>query len=219
MSRKKLPKAITRTSEDMREIAAGAAASEQRKKPARRRVSKNLADEEAAAPPSATRRDVVEAKPAPAISSPPAAGELLPPASIPAEPQAAGRRPQARKIVQRHTTYAAFGGLVPFPIVNVAGVTAIILRMVKALSDLYEVPFERDRTRSIVMGLMGGAVPTGLGAATTSTLALVIPGSALVGLAVSSITAATLTRGIGLVFVEHFESGTMSLDVIATGRA
>jgi hypothetical protein len=33
-----------------------------------------------------------------------------------------------------------------------------------------------------------------------------VPGSALVGLAVSAITAGALTRGIGLVFVDHFES-------------
>lgn len=103
------------------------------------------------------------------------------------------------------------GGLFPLPIANVAGVTAIIVRMVKALSDLYEVPFERDRTRSFVIGLMGGAVPTGLAAATASTLVFVIPGSGFVGLAVSSITAASFTRGIGLFFVERFENKTMSL--------
>ena len=89
------------------------------------------------------------------------------------------------------------------------------MRMVKRLSDLYEVPFERDRTRSFVVGVMGGAAPTGLGlaAATTATLAFAIPTSALVGLAVSAVTAAAVTRGIGLVFVEHFESGATSLGV------
>jgi uncharacterized protein (DUF697 family) len=192
MTRKKLPKAITRTSEDLREITAGA-----------------VADEEAPAPRSALLHDAVEANGTPAVSLLPAAGHLLPAASIHAEPQAVRRWLRARKIVERHKAYAALGGLFPLPIVNIAGVTAIIMRMVKQMSDLYEVPFERDRTRSIIIGFMGGAVPTGLGAATASTLALAIPGSALVGLAVSSITAAALTRGIGLVFVEHFENGGM----------
>jgi hypothetical protein len=54
---------------------------------------------------------------------------------------------------------------------------------------------------------MGGAVPTGLGAATASTLAFVVPGGAFVGLGVSAVTAAALTRGIGLVFIESFEGG------------
>ena len=100
---------------------------------------------------------------------------------------------------------AAVGGLFPMPAVNVVGVTAIILRMVKALGDLYGVPFERDKARSIVIGLMGGAAPAGLGAATASTLAFVLPGAGAVGLAVSSVTAAALTRRIGVVFIERFE--------------
>ena len=95
------------------------------------------------------------------------------------------------------------------PAVNVAGVTAVILRMVKLLSDLYDVPFERDKTRSVVIGIMGGAAPTGLGAVTSSTLALIVPGAAAAGIAVSSLTAAALTRKIGMSFVERFEKEAM----------
>jgi uncharacterized protein (DUF697 family) len=190
MTRKRLPKAITRTKADLREIAAGA-----------------VADVEA--PPPAPRR---AAKAGSAAADLPA----IPPH---AEPQAAVRLSLARKVVERHKVYAAMGGLFPLPIVNVAGVTAIILRMVKQLSDLYQVPFERERARSIIIGLMGGAVPAGLGSVATSTLIFAIPGSALVGLAVSSVTAAALTRGIGLVFVDHFENGGVPIDMLASERA
>jgi uncharacterized protein (DUF697 family) len=131
--------------------------------------------------------------------------------SIYVDGYAARRRARARSIVERHKTFAAIGGLFPLPIVNVAGVTAVMLRMVKQLSDLYGVPFERDRTRSLIVGLVGGAVPTGLGTATASTLAFVLPAHALVGLGVSAISAGALTRGIGLVFVDHFESTSMPL--------
>jgi hypothetical protein len=79
------------------------------------------------------------------------------------------------------------------------------------LSGLYEAPFERDRTRSLIVSLIGGAVPTGLGTAAASTLAFVLPGHALVGLGVSAITAGALTRGIGLVFLDHFESTSIPL--------
>jgi uncharacterized protein (DUF697 family) len=168
---------------------------------------KPLSDEEAPGLQSALPNDIAVAGSAPAISTPPVVSDVLPVTSINAEPQGLRRRAEARKIVERHKMYAAVGGLLPLPVVNVAGVTAIILRMMKALSKLYQVPFERDRTRSIVVGLMGGAVPTGLAAATSSTLAFVIPGSGLVGLAVSSVSAAAFTRGIGLVFIDHFESG------------
>jgi uncharacterized protein (DUF697 family) len=189
MTRKPLPKLITRPREDLRNIAASA-----------------VMDEEPQTPPS-TSRYVIKAIPATTISSLRIAAEPLP------EPQAARRRSLARKIVERHKMFAAMGGLFPVPIVNVAGVTAIIMRMVKQLSDLYAVPFERDRTRSVIIGFMGGAVPTGLGAVAASTLVFAIPAAGFIGLAVTSITAATLTRGIGLVFVEHYESGSMPLVV------
>jgi uncharacterized protein (DUF697 family) len=91
------------------------------------------------------------------------------------------------------------------PVVNIAGVAAIILRMLKQLSELYQVHFERDRTRLFVIGVLGGAAPTGLGAATVSTIGLVAPVPAFLGLAVSALTAAAVTRAIGEVFIESFE--------------
>jgi uncharacterized protein (DUF697 family) len=126
---------------------------------------------------------------------------------VPTELNAVRRLARARAIVERHATYSAAGGLIPLPLVNVASVTAIILRMVKRLSALYGVPFERDRARAIVVGLVGGATPTGLAAVTTSTLQYLVPATALIGLAVSSVAAVGCTRSIGRIFVEHFENG------------
>jgi uncharacterized protein (DUF697 family) len=217
MTGKKLPKAITRPSEDLKDIAAAAVAAERPNRLAQLVPSRHLSGESTAARPSAPQNDAAVAEPVPAVSRLPVAAALLPVAPIDADPQAARRRSQAEKIVKRHTSYAAVGGLVPLPIANVAAGTAVIMRMVKKLSDLYEVPFERGRTRSLIIGLTGGAVPTGLAAATTSTLAYVVPGSAFVGLAVSSITAAAFTRGIGMVFVDHFENAAISLGAGAIG--
>jgi uncharacterized protein (DUF697 family) len=120
---------------------------------------------------------------------------------------AALRRSVANSIVDRHVAYAAVGGVCPVPILNVAAVTAVVLRMIKQLSGIYEVPFERDRTRSLIIGMVGGAAPTGLGVATSSTLAVVAPGPGFVGLAVSAVTAGALTRAIGMVFLENLEAG------------
>jgi len=192
MKRKQLPKAIRRSDGDLRAIAA-------------------VADEEAPVRRPMVPSDASAAEPA--AFTRPVANDQLPTVSIYVDRYAARRRARARSIVERHKAFAAVGGLFPLPIVNVAGVTAVILRMVKQLSDLYGVPFERDRTRSFIVGLVGGAVPTGLGTATASTLAFVVPGHALVGLGVSAISAGALTRGIGLVFVDHFESTSMPLGV------
>jgi len=191
MKRKQLPRAIGRSDDDLRAIAA-------------------VAEEEAAVRQPMASPDNVSAIDAAAFERP-VANDQRPTVSIYVDGYAARRRARARSIVERHKTFAAIGGLFPLPIVNVASVTAVILRMVKQLSDLYGVPFERDRTRSLIVGLVGGAVPTGLGTATASTLAFVLPAHALVGLGVSAISAGALTRGIGLVFVDHFESTSMPL--------
>ena len=125
---------------------------------------------------------------------------------------AAERRAQARAIVDRHATYSAVGGILPLPIASVAGITTIIIRMVKMLSTLYGVPFERDRARAIVAGLVGGATPTGFAAVTTSTLFYAVPSGLLLGTVVSAVSAVACTRSIGRVFIEHFESGATLSD-------
>ena len=183
MMRKQLPKVIRLTAADLPVIAA---------------------EPEARSQQSAALHEQIEAHAEVRCPSAPPLNVLLP-ASPNAQWLAERRLREAFKIVGRHRMVAAVGGLFPMPAVNVVGVTAIILRMVKALGDLYGVPFERDKARSIVIGLMGGAAPAGLGAATASTLAFVLPGAGAVGLAVSSVTAAALTRRIGVVFIERFE--------------
>ena len=185
VNKKKLPKAIRQTTDDRREAAVLVAAR---------------------AP------DVVGPEPATKAPSQSPAGALAP---MVTDPDAARRRSLARRIVDRHAAYSAVGGIIPVPIANVAGVTAVIVRMVKVLSDLYGVPFQRDRARAIVIGLMGGAMPTGLAAVTASTLVYIVPGSNLIGLAVSSATAIACTRGIGRIFIEHFESGATLSDISA----
>jgi len=200
MTRKALPKAITRSIEHLHEVRSVERIGKQRVAPALSSVDEEFTAERGPFPQNAPEvqpslRADMEAFEQEAASSP----------EINAEPQTLRRRAEAKRIVERYKMYAAVGGLVPLALVNVASVTAIILRMIKSLSDLYQVPFERDRTRSFVVGLTGGAVPTGLAAATASTLSFVMPASGFVGLAISSISAGAFTRGIGLVFIDHFE--------------
>ncbi len=196
MTRKPLPKAIRRPIDNLRGIAAGFVADEQGRVP-RQKTS------------DAATFDAVEPEPAPPLAAPHHAKPPHP--AHPAERRhssahVARRRALAKRIVDRHRNYAALGGLVPLPVVSIASLTAINVRMVQALSELYGVPFQRDRTRSLIVGIVGGAVPAGLGSATSSTLMWVVPGGLLAGMGVSAISAAALTRGIGLVFIESFES-------------
>jgi uncharacterized protein (DUF697 family) len=209
MRRKPLPKAITRSIANLQQIAAGFAADEQGRVPPHVRRE---------AAPQAVAFDAVEPEPdleprqsmtdlADAAGANAAAFQVrLQPKSRAADPLAPRRRALARRIVDRHKNYAAAGGLVPLPAANIASVTAINLRMVRQLSELYGVPFERDRTRSLIIALIAGAAPTGVGLAASSTLMWIIPGGLVWGLGAAALTAGALTRGIGLVFIDSFEA-------------
>jgi uncharacterized protein (DUF697 family) len=212
MTKKKLPRAIMRTSDDIRAAAAFA----------------NAAAEPLGEPPAESIRDasavqrvmeqvdnVVEMMPG--SQTPSARGGEA--SALPAPPlvriDAERRRSKALAIVDRHAAYSAIGGIIPLPLANFASVTTVVVRMVKVLSDHYGVPFERDRTRAIVVGLVGGAMPTGVATVTTSALIYVLPPTALMGLAVSCITAAAFARSVGRIFIEQFERGATLNDFAA----
>jgi uncharacterized protein (DUF697 family) len=180
MNKKKFPKAVLQTADQMREAGAGDA------------------------PMPAAIDNVIEMVPK--------SGPASAPAASPADPAASLRRRKAVAIVERYANYSAISGAIPIPLANAAAITALLVRMVKSLSELYAVPFERNRTRSIVIALMGGALPTGFATIATSTLTLVVPGLNLIGLAVSSVTSGAYARSIGQLFIEHFENGA-SLDI------
>ena len=201
MNKKKLPKAFVWTANSMRE-----AAPEGQHREAQQPTGPS---EPAAERASAAPGNVIEMVPKTDASAH-AGNAAAAPASDSRE--AARRRRQARAIVERHANFSAIGGIIPVPVANVAGITAIIVRMVRSLSRLYGVPFERTRARAIVIGLMGGIMPTGLATIATSTLTYFVPGYGIIGLAVSSVTASAYARSIGQMFIEHFENGSTLVD-------
>jgi uncharacterized protein (DUF697 family) len=198
MKRKPLPKVITRPIANLQKLAAGFAADEQG------RVPRHTMAFDAVEPEPALETGKPVEKPRPEMDQQTNAQAEA--KTRPADPLAARRRALARRIVERHGNYAALGGLVPLPAANIASVTAVNLRMVKQLSELYGMPFERDRTRALIIALIAGAVPTGAGLAASSTLMWIVPGGLVWGLGAAALTAGALTRGIGAVFVESFET-------------
>jgi uncharacterized protein (DUF697 family) len=211
VNKKKLPNAIMHPIDGMRESAAVAGDSREWRGAATATTAANQAADErvATARSGPVGEDIEETQ----ASAMPITTTLARAARTSAEANVAKRQAQARAIVARHAAYSAVGGIVPLPVASVAGITTIIIRMVKMLSDLYGVPFERDRARAIIVGLVGGTMPTGFAAVTTSTLFYVVPSGALMGLVVSSITAIACTRSIGQIFIEHFESGATLQDL------
>jgi uncharacterized protein (DUF697 family) len=210
VSKKKLPNAIIHPIDGMREAVAADRSREWRGALTATTAPNQSANGEAVSAQSGPMGEVIEKTQASAV---PVKATSTRGARTFAETNLAKRQAQARAIVARHAAYSAVGGIVPLPVASVAGITTIIIRMVKMLSNLYGVPFERDRARAIIVGLVGGTVPTGFAAVTTSTLFFVVPSGALMGLVVSSFTAIACTRSIGQIFIEHFESGATLQDL------
>jgi uncharacterized protein (DUF697 family) len=195
MNKKKLPKAVLRTADEMRDAVAD------RTQDAPHRVDLNEPVAARAVNARGSADNVIEMMPkpeGPAAQAPDAA--------------AAERRRRAVALVERYANWAAVGGVIPVPLANAAAITTLVVRMIKSLSTLYGVPFERNRTRAAVVGLMGGVLPTGLATVATSTLTYFVPGYGLLSLAVSSVTSSAYARNIGRLYIEHFEYGATHVD-------
>jgi uncharacterized protein (DUF697 family) len=108
----------------------------------------------------------------------------------------------------RHHMYSAFGiGLIPLPLLDMAALTGVQLNLVRKLSNLYGVPFSKDKVKNILSSLVAGATPAAAGASAASYVKVIpIVGYSLGAVSMSVIAAAT-TYATGRVFNQHFASG------------
>ena len=104
-------------------------------------------------------------------------------------------------------------GIVPIPLVDFVGVTAIQLALVKQLSSLYGVEYTSSATKRTIGALIGGAIPA-FGSSTLASWLKLIPGvgSVLGGSAMMLLSGAS-TYAVGHVFAQHFEKGGTILDI------
>ena len=129
-----------------------------------------------------------------------------------AAPPVTGDRPidrlsQAEAIVSRNWKWASGAGLVPVPFVDLVSATAIQLKMLKELCDLYEVKFTKNLGKSAIGSLAGGLC-SNLGTATLVSLAKGIPVLGLtVGILAQPVVFGATTYALGRVFIQHFETG------------
>ncbi len=129
------------------------------------------------------------------------------------------RESQARRTVNKYMWFSAGVGLLPSPFLNVAGVTALQLRMLQVLSEQYEVPFSRDLGKKIIGALLGAITPASLSGVLRGTVGLLTSSmhvaraaGAIVGGLSLPVLAGAATYAVGKVFIQHFESGGTFLD-------
>ena len=123
------------------------------------------------------------------------------------------REKEARGIVRNHVWWSMGGGLVPLPFLDIVAVTAIQIKMVDSLCDLYEMAFIDHRGKAIVAALIGGVHPRLIASKIAISLGKLFPGIGLVSaIAGMPVIAGAFTYAIGKVFIQHFESGGTFLD-------
>lgn len=119
----------------------------------------------------------------------------------------------AHMIVHKWVKWSAGIGLVPIPMIDLAGVTTVQLLMVSDLAKHYEIPFSKQRGKAIIASLLGSILPSGLGYSVASAFFRYIPGvGPLLGALTLPAFAAASTYAVGKVFIQQFESGGTFLD-------
>jgi len=111
----------------------------------------------------------------------------------------------ARTIIRRRMLYAAGLGVIPFPIVDAAGILAVQVVMIKDLAKVYDIPFKEQLVKSFIGSLAGSM------SAMSVVKTLPVMGSTIGAVAVS-VSGAASTYAIGKVFVHHFDLGGTLLD-------
>lgn len=132
-----------------------------------------------------------------------------PPRPLPEEEEARERR--AMELMRRWALGAAGVGLAPVPLLDLAGITALQVLLVRDLARLFDVPFRPQRCRALLAGLSGGLASLGLAGGLSFLKALPVAGAALSAAALPALAGAA-TYGVGRVFLLHFQTGGTLLD-------
>lgn len=113
----------------------------------------------------------------------------------------------------RHHVYASMAlGLAPIPIVDLVGLTAVQVDLVRSLAKKYEVPFKKNLSKTLIGALLGGVLPVG----TVPLFASLVKFIPVIGLTTGAVSVSLLggasTYALGKVFAAHFASGGTLLD-------
>lgn len=93
--------------------------------------------------------------------------------------------------------------LIPVPLVDLAAMSAIQVKMISELSELYEVPFSQGLAKKAIATLVASASSSSF-----ASLIKLVPGIGYFGLAIPLATLnVSYTYAVGKIFAQHFQSG------------
>ena len=122
------------------------------------------------------------------------------------------REASASAIVRSYMGWSTGAGLLPIPLLDLALIVGVQVKMLYDMSKLYGVPFRANMVRPLIVTLVSGGGSVAL-AQPVASLVKAIPGIGTVGGALTlPALAASSCYATGRVFIQHFESGGTFLD-------
>lgn len=120
---------------------------------------------------------------------------------------------EAQSIVKTNVLWSMGVGVLPVPIIDLLGITAVQLKMLKKLSEHYDIPFSEHKVKNIVASLAAGLGSVGIGGAVAFSVFKLVPFMGhLAGAVAIPVAAGAFTYATGTIFIQHFESGGTFLD-------
>lgn len=122
------------------------------------------------------------------------------------------------KIVRKHVLLSMGVGVIPVPLLDIAGITAVNLRMISKIASNHGDKFNKQIATNVITSLVASMGAQGAATGAFGSLMKAIPfvGSVTGALTYPAVAGAT-TFALGQVFIRHYEAGgtLLSLDVDA----
>lgn len=114
---------------------------------------------------------------------------------------------QAEKVVKTYMYWSMGAGLIPIPLLDIAAVSGVQLKMLSEISKIYEIKFSENAGKTIIASLLGGVTAGTLTRSSFTSLVKSIPIIGILGSLSMPIYSGAATWAIGKVFIQHFASG------------
>lgn len=109
----------------------------------------------------------------------------------------------ADNTIKYYCYWSFSAALIPVPIIDLAAMTTIQVKLVQELSELYDVPFSQGKAKKAVTILIAG-----MSSATFTSLGKLVPGIGYFGLvAPLAVINVSHTYAVGKIFAQHFQAG------------
>ncbi|MBP7654174.1 DUF697 domain-containing protein [Candidatus Dependentiae bacterium] len=120
---------------------------------------------------------------------------------------------KARQIIKKYSCFSIAAGVIPVPLVDIAALTAVQLKMIAELTNLYRFDFSEEKGKAILSSITSSIISGSLGNSGLKTLLKMIPGIGTISsfLFMPGIASAA-TYYIGQFYLQHYESGGTFLD-------